>query len=61
MKHDVEAHAESKNIEAVPEEEICEGLENIEEHCNVDIVSGQPRVLGHKSYQFSWVKTKNYI
>jgi len=53
VKHDVEAHAESKNIEAVPEEEICEGLENIEEHCNVDIVSGQPWVLGHKSYQFS--------
>ena len=48
MQHDVEAKCEGHEEEGVPEKEGEEGLEHFVEHGDVDIVSGEPGVLGHE-------------
>ena len=48
MQHDVESEGEGHEEEGVPEEEGEEGLEHFVEHGDVDIVSGEPGVLGHQ-------------
>ena len=51
MKHDVESDAESNDEEDVPKEEEEEGREYFVEHCDVDVVSGEPGVFGDKGDQ----------
>ena len=53
MQHDVEPDAESDDEEDVPEEEEEEGGEYFVEHCDIDVVSGQPGMLGHKGDQLN--------
>ena len=53
MQHDVEAKGEGHEEEGVPEEEGEEGLEHFVEHGDVDVVSGQPGVLGDQQDELS--------
>ena len=54
VEHYVEAHAESKNVEPIPEKKVGKRLKDIEEHGNIDVVSRQTRMLCHKGYELPW-------
>ena len=53
MEHNVESHAEGKNVEAIPEKKVGKCLKDIEEHGDIHIVSCQTGVLCHKGYELS--------
>lgn len=53
MEHNVEAHAEGKDVEAIPEKKVGKCLEDIEEHGNIHVVSRETGMFSHKGYKLT--------
>ena len=53
VKHDVESHAEGKDVEYIPKEEIGKCFEDMEEHCHINIVPGQAGMFGNECNQLT--------